>query len=78
MPLLLLMSFCTLVFMRFSGLLPEMIKGIVFRANYALTDPTDFTQIWVPVSEQRERGLQGFYRGQLHRGRDIFLGVARC
>ncbi|RRT35311.1 hypothetical protein B296_00050761 [Ensete ventricosum] len=47
MPLLLFMSFCTLVFIRFSGLLLEIIKGIVFRANYALTDPTDFTQIWV-------------------------------
>ncbi|RWW58070.1 hypothetical protein BHE74_00035096 [Ensete ventricosum] len=47
MPLLLLMSFCPLVFVGFSGPLSEMVKGIVFRASYALAGPTDFTQTWV-------------------------------
>ncbi|RZS01082.1 hypothetical protein BHM03_00030880 [Ensete ventricosum] len=48
MPLLLLMSFCPLVFVGFSGPLSEMVKGIVFRASYALAGPTDFTQTWAP------------------------------
>ncbi|RWW39067.1 hypothetical protein BHE74_00055641 [Ensete ventricosum] len=47
MSLLLLMSFYTLVFMGYCGPLLEMVKGIVFRASYALVGPYDFTQTWV-------------------------------
>ncbi|RWW18996.1 hypothetical protein GW17_00016985 [Ensete ventricosum] len=34
------------VFMGYSGPLPEMVKGVVFRASYALVGPTNFTQTW--------------------------------
>ncbi|RWW54031.1 hypothetical protein BHE74_00039424 [Ensete ventricosum] len=44
------MSFCTLVFVGFSRPLPKMVKGILFRASYALTGPSDFTQTWLEVT----------------------------
>ncbi|RZS26447.1 hypothetical protein BHM03_00059790 [Ensete ventricosum] len=41
------MSFYAPVFVGYYGPLPEMVKGIVFKASFALVGPYDFTQTWV-------------------------------
>ncbi|RWV96468.1 hypothetical protein GW17_00040816 [Ensete ventricosum] len=40
-----------MVFVGYSGPLIEMVKGIVFRASYALASPIDFAQTWVEQIE---------------------------
>ncbi|RZR86427.1 hypothetical protein BHM03_00013626 [Ensete ventricosum] len=49
MPNLLLMSFCTLVFVGQYEPLPEMVKGVMLIARMVLA-PYDFTQTWVNLA----------------------------